>query len=506
MRYFCLFFFLLGVSPLRGVNYYVAPWGDDNFSGLSWDSSFATTQHAADVVIEGDSVFVADGDYTGFDLRTSGTSSLPIVFVAYGDSVTIIDQNSITPDGINIEGADWVVIDGFNIIGIQRAGIRVVLSRHVIVRNNVCTSNGKWGIFTGFADSILIEYNECSYSQDEHGIYFSNSADYPVIRNNLSHHNNGCGIHMNGDESMGGDGFITHAVVECNIIYENGSGGGSGINCDGVAESLIFNNLLYMNHSSGISLYRIDASAGSYNDKVFHNTIVNASDGRWCLNINTNSTGDTLYNNILVNLHSWRGSISIDSSSIPGFFSDYNIVVDRMSVDGGNSSISLSEWQLLGYGIHSMLADSLDSLFVNWQGGDYHLRGNCQAVDSGTSAVSSVVPYDLDGIPRPQGNGFDIGAYEFHTGAIEHGKPTDSFTTENLVFLGKNGYVEFSGLEIPSIIFLFDISGRLVERSGRISTPVYRFGLNDMRSGVYFFSIVSPRNRTGKRGKIIFIR
>jgi len=95
---------------------------------------------------------------------------------------------------------------------------------------------GTWGIFTGFSYNILIENNNCSNSQDEHGIYHSNSGDYPIIRGNTCHHNNGCGIHMNGDISMGDDGIISYALVEGNTIYENGFDGGSGINGDGVSK------------------------------------------------------------------------------------------------------------------------------------------------------------------------------------------------------------------------------------------------------------------------------
>ena len=47
------------------------------------------------------------------------------------------------------------------------------------------------------------------------------------------------------------------------MIYDNGRGGGSGINCDGVQNSLIRNNLIYNTHASGISLYRIDGGGGS---------------------------------------------------------------------------------------------------------------------------------------------------------------------------------------------------------------------------------------------------
>src|SRR5207245_4239979 len=107
------------------------------------------------------------------------------------------------------------------------------------------------------------------------------------------------GIHMNGDLSEGGTGLITGALVEDNIIHDNGAGGASGINCDGVQSSVIQNNLLYNNHASGISLYDINAAAGAINNLVVNNTILMASNARWAINIQNASTGNTLFNNIL---------------------------------------------------------------------------------------------------------------------------------------------------------------------------------------------------------------
>ena len=409
-----LIFLFLPLSQIQSQStYYVSVNGNDNNNGLSINNAFATLQHAANIVAAGDSVLVLSGSYAGFDVRISGTSQQPIVFKAIESTVTINVHNPTTNDGINIESANWIEINGFNVINQPRAGIRIAVSDFVKILNNTCTNNYKWGIFTGFTNDILIEANSCSYSQDEHGIYVSNSSDRPTIINNHSFNNNGCGIHMNGDLSMGGDGIISNAIISGNNIYNNGVGGGSAINMDCVQDSKIFNNVLYNNHATGIAMYQIDGAEGSKNNKIYNNTIVHPADGRWAILIVNGSTGNTVFNNILINNHSFRGSICIDGDSQIGFVSDYNLLENRLSDDDGNSNMNLTSWQALGYDTHSQIVFPENQLFVNHNSGDFHLLASSQPINIGTSLVSSVVLSDIDGITRPQGNGFDVGAYEF---------------------------------------------------------------------------------------------
>jgi len=400
--------FLLYSTAATAADLYVQNGGDDAHDGLSLATAWATLGHAANVVNPGDTVHVQDGSYQGFYVSRSGAPGNPITFLADGPNVQITADNGTTPDGINIEGADYIVIDGFNVNNRTRAGIRTALSHFVTVRNCHTGSNGEWGIFSGFADDFTIEFNEAHHSQQQHGIYVSNSCVNPVIRGNLVHDNQAAGIHMNGDLSQGGNGLISNALIERNVVYSNGLGGGSGINMDGVINSVIRNNLLYDNHASGISLYQIDAATGSTGNLVVNNTILTAADGRWCVNINSGSTGNTVLNNILYNYHSWHGVISIDPSSRSGFASDYNSVMDRFSIDQGDTVIDLQSWRALGYDTHSFIATPTDLFLV--PGADFHLSDGSPAIDAGTS--TDAPSFDLDGNPRPVGSGYDVGAYE----------------------------------------------------------------------------------------------
>ena len=138
-KYSLLFLTLLVSLPIFSTTYYVSNGGSNSNNGESIDSAFATLQYAADNVLAGDSVLVLPGDYAGFDLRgVDGTEINPIVFKASGDNVRITDNNPRTDDGINLEGPDWVVIDGFTVTGVPRNGIRLVTAEHITIKNNTC--------------------------------------------------------------------------------------------------------------------------------------------------------------------------------------------------------------------------------------------------------------------------------------------------------------------------------------------------------------------------------
>jgi parallel beta-helix repeat protein len=259
----------------------------------------------------GVTVVVRAGKYAGFqlgwDFPQNGTAAQPIIFRADPGAV-ITSRNGETSDRINLEGSSYVVIDGLTVDNasgnIDRACIRTVSGRNVIIRDNDVSNCGTWGIFTSHSDYVRIQDNKTSFNNsedsDNHGIYVSNATVNPVIVGNQVRVNRGAGHHMNGDLSQGGNGLITGAGIERNVIHGNGVKGGSAINCDGVQRSLIRNNLLYGNHASGISLYRIGAAGGARNNVVVNNTIRMASDGRWAINIKNRSTGNTVSNNVLL--------------------------------------------------------------------------------------------------------------------------------------------------------------------------------------------------------------
>jgi hypothetical protein len=119
-------------------------------------------------------------------------------------------------------------------------------------------------------------------------------------------------------------------------------------------------------------------------------------------------------NNILLNLHPFRGSIDISASSLPGFTSDYNAVMNRLTSNGGSSIQTLAQWRTsTGQDTQSLVATA-SQFFVN-PASDFHLLSTAPAVNAGTASFAPMI--DLDGSTRPYGAAFDIGAYEWRPGA-----------------------------------------------------------------------------------------
>lgn len=95
MRVCLLFLFpvLCFNCDLLAADYYVAPWGSDDSSGLSADQPFATIQKAADLMGPGDTCYLREGTYHEAveiaDLY--GTEESPVTFRPYMDESVTMD-------------------------------------------------------------------------------------------------------------------------------------------------------------------------------------------------------------------------------------------------------------------------------------------------------------------------------------------------------------------------------------------------------------------------------
>lgn len=403
-------------SAAHATTFHVSPGGSDRANGRE-ETPWKTLAYAVSQLRPGDTLLVKPGRYTGFRLR-SGQGGAPgarvRIMAEHGAVIDTLPPNA--EDGINIEGASYVDIEGFRVTGAPRAGIRAIDCLGVHIRGNEAHENGRWGIFTGFCDDLVIENNIAWGSRREHGIYVSNSARNPIIRGNHLFDNAQCGVHMNGDVHMGGEGMITGALVENNVIYGNGRRGGAGINSDGLRDSTIRNNILYDNHSSGITLYRIDGRYPSTGNNVLNNTIVMPRGdplSRWCIRIVDGSAYNVFKNNICLNGHPQNGAIIISPDSLPGFISDSNLVDGRFRIGDHAPVIKLDAWRgLTGQDMRSLEARYDDGLviFRNPRTGDHRLRPGSPAIGHADRRIAPRADYaGHERAPGPP----DMGALEY---------------------------------------------------------------------------------------------
>jgi len=472
------FVLVFTVAVPSASTFYVAPGGNDASAGTS-AQPWRTLQKAANTARAGDVVLIANGTYVGMQITADGTAAAPITFRANGSNVLVNSQNATTPDNINIEGGNYVTVEGFIVEDAPRIGIRAVTATGIKILNNSVRRSGLTGILTGYTPSIEISGNSASASADEHGIYVSNStsaADNPIVRGNECFDNNKNGIQLNGDCDVGGDGIISGALIENNVVHHNNWKGFSLIS---VQSSMIRNNLIYENGllagAGGIHLAdQPGCGKPSNNNVVVNNTIHEPRITG--IRMSNSSTGNTIFNNLVI-----AASVS-------------KTIVDEGS---GNFIDAASNLKL----------SSLAGLFVAPTSADYHLAPASPALDQALSMYRSAgAPgADIDGTNRPQGPLPDIGAYEHavSTGindapalgvALEQNMPNPFNPSTRIV------YVVQSPTEVRVNLDVFDVHGRRVRQlvhdhpsTGQVAV-VWDGRDDDGReasSGVYFYRLVA---------------
>ncbi|OGG05283.1 MAG: hypothetical protein A3F83_14155 [Candidatus Glassbacteria bacterium RIFCSPLOWO2_12_FULL_58_11] len=425
---------ICGAPPLLSRTLYLAPNGDDQ-APCENGAVFRTLKRAASCLAPGDTLIIRKGTFQGgVEFRIKASETSPVVI--RGENLeSVIEGSGEMPDGIRIEGSSHILIDNLCVREAGRAGCGVRHSDHVTITRSLFADNGRWGIFTSFADDIRFEDNECRGSKMEHGIYHSNSGDRFVIRGNRVHDNRGNGIHMNGDpEIKGGDGVLNWGLVERNIVYRNGPGGGAGINMTHVHDVLVRINLLYRNVAGGITVYQDTGTfeQGSKRVLIMGNTVYYAPDeGRSGINVQTTSEKVMIAGNIFVS-GGKRGNIEVNSDHLASVLSDFNILwgVDpEQMFERKDSLLSLQAWgSLSGNDTHSKHADPR---FTGLAGDDYSLSAASPAVDAGMpekevrerleklggcewllERLNELPAEDILQNGRPQGHAPDAGAFE----------------------------------------------------------------------------------------------
>jgi len=300
----------------------------------------------------GDSLSFKKGIYPALLIKNiHGTAEHPIRFNGYlGVGRAEISLNPKNHrDLLEIQKSSHLIFTGFDINNSPRAGIRVNNSHYIMLNNNMLTNNGVWGIFTNHSNNLIATNNKILGPAEQHGIYHSNSGDNVKITSNFIQNFNGCGVHINGDFSMGGgakvkgDGIISNVEITNNYFSGNGLVGGSAINLDGVTGGNISNNIVINNKAAGISIFKDDGAVGSSKINVSDNLIIMAKGSKWAVNIKNSDGNNNFTNNIIISQNKFRGIYDVLPVDLQSGDKDMPFTATNNSYGYGRNLISLND-------------------------------------------------------------------------------------------------------------------------------------------------------------------
>ncbi|MBI2870245.1 MAG: right-handed parallel beta-helix repeat-containing protein [Candidatus Omnitrophica bacterium] len=380
-------------------------WVDSNFDvGISgWGvTHFDQVQAGVDHVLEGGVVHVAPGRTGVYSEHVVIRKPLSLLSDA-GSKVTEIRGTHIALGAtVLAEYVDGrVMIDGFTI---TRGGYNYDVFR------------GFGGVAARAVDELVITHNTI-VDNNWSGVYIANGVKQFVVQGNYisRNHNGGSGggILADGNELLQG-------IIQNNVISKNFAsfgGGGITIRSDGhraareVPLSIINNTIVDNTQSSWSSV-----GAGIHAEDVFlpwtglviKNNIIRgnvAEDNRFGFR------EEDLSSNIFIG-----GRIDYDRFT-------YNNVGIRVNAYDGTPEVNLEGGNI-----------NADPLFIDREGGDYHLRHSSPSIDAGD-------PED-DFSLEPQSNGGRInqGAYG-NTAEARTSVPPATQVTHDLLFIGEFGKI-----------------------------------------------------------------
>lgn len=294
-------------------------------------------------------------------------------------------------------------------------------SHHNVYRSNKVygyTNRGLWSM--QYTDSVTFE-NNVIHDTGNMGID-CDGAGHPVynsvVRGNLIYNVGGRGIEMENAFNSITENNVIHDSSKWGINYIN-YGYGPDYTSDGEyratnSNSIVRNNLIYNTAEAGIILN------GCPGVKIYNNTIYRnyptkgyfaglalcSYGGFPCINTE-------IKNNIISECDAYAIWVEGSSLQLQGLVMNNNLYYHSTKTKTHNfkdlgKSYTLTEYQAAtGQETNSLFANPQ---FVNASGGDFHLNSTSPAIDAG--ATLSAVPTDLEGVARPTGSKYDIGAYE----------------------------------------------------------------------------------------------
>lgn len=522
-----ILFILCFASLMLGqTNYYVSPSAGGQNDGSSWQNAWTSF---SDInwsdLSGGDTLFIDGGGnsmtYTStLDVGSHGSYSNYVVVSKGLDSghngEVIFETGSET--GIKLSGATYTEVNGFTFRNITDSKIiRVQGTHHIRVKNCKLYVQDYSGIFALETDYLEVydSYFESDQNIEEQTdcIAVGGPADSIFIKGNtIVQQNEAYGPHTDGIQFWGAeDAWISNnkcylvntKTTHAQIIYATGHSG----------KFIVYNNVVYISSPANSPLVACRLASSEIEDVYFtNNTIVSNSPLPKGPYVDVDASGDhgnlVSKNNIFVNSSSPNSIATF--KDMQSYEIDYNLyfAFNTSTVVALNGSHeTLPEMQSHGHDYNSHFIQpqfvnfdwnfSKDmNVFMNY---DFRLIDTSPGIDHGSPI--SFYNEDIDGVQRPQGVAWDLGAYEYIDGTTGIGPGNRNTQPDNFELLqnypnpfNPTTTIEFYLKEAGDVtITVFDILGNKITelvkaylQSGNYSTS---FVADNLVSGTYFYTM-----------------
>jgi len=414
-----------------GSVYFVSPMGDDSNEGTE-DFPFQTIQVAVDTARAGDTVSIKSGTYKErISFNHSGTSARPIVIKNNQQDKVIIDGTQIDWDVtwgglLDFSEVSHIHVSGLLVKNSTHAGIFLDDCHHITIEDSKTDNTYSSGIGVWYSHDIHIQKNEVSLACNDGGEECISIVDshHVTVEDNEVHHN--------GPGSEGGEGIdvkegshdvlVSHNHIHhlnkriglytdpwdkhtYNITFDGNTvhdctnfGIAIASEMGALIEHVTFmNNIIYHNLDGGMAVGGWTAEGQEvFSNPIHHVTIINNtiydnrnSDGLYIANPDVKDL--KVYNNIIGNNDG--SQIYIENTPLTEIDLDSNLVEGNTGEYGEK---------------HQIVANPM---FIDASRGDFHLKTNSPAINSGIT--NDMCLHDFDRNPRPENHLWDIGAYEF---------------------------------------------------------------------------------------------
>ena len=390
----------------------------------------------------GDVICIKAGKYKMLNLfNFSGTAAKPITFINCGGQVNIggyqhyygLIINNVnyfrftgtgTPgikygfkiDGINDSGSG---VAGYGVYGeidhleIGHTGFAGILYKHdpscdptswrrnyvmrqISIHDNYVHDTKGEGLYIGYTGGA--KTLTCSGKSET--VYPHNIEGLKVFNNQI--------------ENTGWDGLqVSRAVKDCEIYNNTIKNFGKsrekyqdeGILLGSGTTGKVYNNTIIKGTGVGIQVF------GSGDNYIYNNVVVEPEDdGIFCDDRETVAgRGFYFMNNTIIN--PGQAGMRMYSTQSKGNVFYNNVIV------GASQNIILLNGNVDWKATNNLFQGNVSGIkFTNPSQYDYHLNSGSPAIDAGKDVASYGVKTDYENKKRPQGKGYDIGAFEYGSG------------------------------------------------------------------------------------------